>query len=131
VPGGPLRDDAAGLRAASARLRAVAEAKAAQIEMLRAELDAGRELRRRQELRLAELERRLGMDGAGSGTPSSRERMGAKEARRARQQSERERRRTAGPAGSPVTRGKAWNGSEAEVTNGSKRVRMPAHGTRV
>ena len=60
------------------------EAKAAQIEVLRAELDAERELRRRQELRLAELERRLGMDSTDSGTPSSKEPIGAKEARRPR-----------------------------------------------
>ena len=59
--------------------------------MLRRELDAERELRRRLELRLAELERRLSMDSSDSGTPSSKERIGAKEARRARQQSERER----------------------------------------
>ena len=50
--------------------------------MLRRELDAGRELRRRLELRLAELERRLSMDSSDSGTPSSKERIGAKEARR-------------------------------------------------
>ena len=66
-----LPDDAAGLRAANARLRAVVEAKAAQIEVLRAELDAERELRRRQELRLEELERWLGMESTDSGTPSS------------------------------------------------------------
>jgi hypothetical protein len=62
------------------RLRAVAEAKAAEIEGLRAEPETERELRRRQELRLAELERRLGMDSTDSGTPSSKERIGAKEA---------------------------------------------------
>jgi hypothetical protein len=106
VPGGPLRDDAAGLRAANARLRAVVEAKAAQVEVLRAELDAERELRRRQELRLAELDRRLGMDSTGSGTPSSKERIGAKEARRARQQSERERRKDRRPGGQPGHQGK-------------------------
>ena len=102
---GPM-DDAAGLRAANARLRAVVEAKAAAIEVLRAELDAERELRRRQELRLAELERRLGMDSADSGTPSSKERIGAKEARRARQQSERERRKDRKRGGQPGHQGK-------------------------
>jgi hypothetical protein len=55
-------------------------------------LDAERGLRRRLELRLAELERRLGMDSTDSGAPSWRELIGAREARRARQQSERERR---------------------------------------
>ncbi len=45
-----------------ARLRAVVEAKDAEVAMLRAELTAERELRRRMELRIAELERRLGQD---------------------------------------------------------------------
>ena len=82
------------------RLRAVVEAKDEQIAALTASLeaalaglDAERELRRRMELRLAELERRLSMDSTDSGTPGSRERIGTKEARRARQQSERERSR--------------------------------------
>jgi hypothetical protein len=51
-----------------ARLRAVIEAKDAEVVMLRAE----RELRRRLELTVAGLQRRLGMDSANSGTPSSR-----------------------------------------------------------
>jgi len=68
------------------RLRVVVEAKDAEIGVLRQELAAERELRRRLELRLAELERRLSMDSTDSGTPSSKERIGAKEARRARQQ---------------------------------------------
>jgi len=58
------------------------------------------------ELRLAELERRLGMDSSDSGTPSSKERTGAKEARRARQQSERERRKDRKPGGQPGHLGK-------------------------
>ena len=67
------------------RLRAVVEAKDAEIGVLRGELAAERELRRRRlELRLAEVERRLSMDSSDSGTPSSKERIGAKEARRAR-----------------------------------------------
>ena len=107
MPDEPVPDDAAGLRAANARLRAVVAERAAEIEGLRAGLEAERELRRRLELRLAELERRLGMDSADSGTPSSKERIRAKEARKARQQSERERSQTGNGAGSPVTRGKA------------------------
>ncbi|MGH3124466.1 MAG: IS66 family transposase, partial [Streptosporangiaceae bacterium] len=83
----------AGQRELLSRLRAVVEAKDAENAALRRELDAERELRRRLELRLAELERRLSMDSSDSGTPSSKERIGAKEARRARQESERERRR--------------------------------------
>ena len=106
MPDEPVPDDAAGLRAANARLRAVVEAKDAEIEVLRAELDAERELRRRLELRLAELERRLGMDSTDSGTPSSKERIGAKEARRARQQSERERRKDRKRGGQPGHQGK-------------------------
>jgi transposase len=80
------------------RLRAVIEAKDEQVAALMASLetalaalDGERERRRRLELRVAELERRLSMDSTDSGTPSSKERIGAKEARKARQQSERER----------------------------------------
>jgi hypothetical protein len=76
------------------RLRAAVDAKDAENAVLRQELDAERELRRRLELRIAELERRLGMDSSDSGTPSLKERIGVKEARRARrQESERERRK--------------------------------------
>jgi len=51
------------------RLRAVIEAKDTEIGVLRSGLDAERELRRRLELRVAELERRLDQDSADSGTP--------------------------------------------------------------
>ena len=95
------------------RLRAVVEAKDEQIAALTASLeaalaglDAERELRRRMELRLAEMKRRLSMDSTDSGTPSSRERVGAKEARRARQQSERERSRDRRRGGQPGHQGK-------------------------
>src|SRR5271163_563904 len=88
-PGPP--EEVAGQRELLSRLRAVVEAKDAENAALRRDLDAERELRRRLELRLAEVERRLSMDSSDSGTPSSKERIGAKEARRARQQSERER----------------------------------------
>ena len=81
-------------------------AKDAENALLMAELDAGRELRKRLELRLAELERRLGMDSTDSGTPSSKERIGAKEARRARQQSERERSKDRKRGGQPGHQGK-------------------------
>jgi transposase len=106
VPDAPVPDDAAGLRAANARLRAVAEAKDAEIAVLRAGLDGARERERRLELRLAELERRLGMDSGDSGTPSSKERIGAREARRARQESERERRKDRKRGGQPGHQGK-------------------------
>ena len=88
------------------RLRAVVEAKDAEIAALRQELAAERELRRRLELRLAEVERRLSMDSSDSGTPSSKERIGAKEARRARQQSERERSKDRTRGGQPGHKGK-------------------------
>ena len=85
-----------------ARLRAVVEAKDAENQVLRAELDAARERERRLELRLAELERRLRMDSSDSGTPGSREPIGAKERRRAeRQESERERRKDRRRGGQP------------------------------
>ena len=88
------------------RLRAVVEAKDTEIALLRRELDAERELRRRLELRVAELERRLSMDSSDSGTPSSKERIGAKEARRARQRSERERSKDRRRGGQPGHQGK-------------------------
>ena len=106
MPDEPVPDDAAGLRAANARLRAVVEAKDGQVAALTAALEASLERERRLELRLAEVERRLGMDSTDSGTPSSKERIGAKEARRARQQSERERSRDRRRGGQPGHQGK-------------------------
>lgn len=92
VPGVP--GDTGELGALVARLRAAVEAKDAENAALRGELETERELRRRLELRIAELEGRLRMDSSDSGTPPSKEPIGAREARRARQrhQSERERR---------------------------------------
>jgi len=106
VPDEPVPGDAAGLRAANARLRGLLAERDAEVAALRAELDADRELIRRLGLRLAELERRLDMDSSDSGTPSSRERIGAKEARRARQQSERERSKDRKRGGQPGHQGK-------------------------
>ena len=104
-------------------MRAVVGAKDEQITALTASLEAAlaalegeRELRRRLELRFAELERRLSMDSTDSGTPSSKERIGAEEARKARQESERERRRDRKRGGSPVIRAKAWNGTRIRTT---------------
>jgi Transposase IS66 family len=89
------------------RLRAVIGAKDEQIVVLRAGLEASLERERRLELRLAEMERRLGMDSTDSGTPSSKERIGAKEARRARRQvSERERGEDRKRGGQPGHKGK-------------------------
>ena len=104
----------------ASRLRAVIRAKDEQIATLTASLEtavsrlhaaaedarAARERERRLELRVAELERRLSMDSSDSGTPSSKERIGAKEARKARQQSERERSRDRKRGGQPGHKGK-------------------------
>jgi hypothetical protein len=88
-----------------ARLRAVVEAKDAENAMLRAELEAQLERYRRLELRVAELERRLGSDSTTSGTPPSRDPIGAPEQckaeRKARQSSERERRADRKRGGQP------------------------------
>jgi len=81
-------------------------AKTAEIGGLRAAMEAEREMRRRLELQLAELERRLGMDSTDSGTPSSKERIGAKEGHEARQQSERERCKDRKRGGQPDQQGK-------------------------
>ena len=102
------------------RLRAAVEAKDAENWALRAgpekvlarldaaltEAAAEREQRERLELKVAELERRLSMDSTYSGTPASKERIGAREARRARQQSERERRKDRKRGGQPGHQGK-------------------------
>jgi transposase len=80
-------DDAAGLRAANARLRGLLGERDEVIRLL--------------QLRMAELERRLGMDSGNSGTPTSKEGLAAGAERRARQRSERERRRDRKPGGQP------------------------------
>ncbi|HEX7162172.1 MAG TPA: transposase [Trebonia sp.] len=95
------------------RLRAVIAAKDEQIASLTASLETvlaalngERDRRRRLELRVAELERRLSMDSTDSGTPPSKERIGTKEARKARQQSERERSKDRKRGGQPGHQGK-------------------------
>ena len=106
MPDEPVPDDAAGLRAANARLRGLLEERDAEIAGLRAGREEDRELVRRLGLRLAGLERRLDMDSTDSGTPSSKERIGAKEARRARQQSGRVRSKDRKRGGQPGHQGK-------------------------
>jgi len=110
------------------RLRAVVGAKDEQITALTASLEAAlaalegeRELRRRLELRVAELERRLSMDSTDSGTPSSKERIGAKEARKARQESERQRRQDRKRGGQPGHQGK---GLERDPDRTTRRPRI-------
>jgi transposase len=101
-PGVPAGGDQ---RELVARLRAVIEAKDAENAGLRAELGAQRERYRRLELRVAELERRLGSDSTTSGTPPSKDPIGARERRtaerKARQSSERERRADRRRGGQP------------------------------
>jgi transposase len=89
-----------------AALTASVEAALARLDAAAAEAAASRERERRLELRVAELERRLSMDSTDSGTPSSKERIGAREARRARQESERERRKDRKRGGQPGHQGK-------------------------
>ncbi len=106
MPGEPDLPGAAGeRRELLARLRAVVEARDAENAMLRAELAAALERQRRLELRVAELERRLGQDSGNSGMPTSKEPIGAKERRKAerrhRQESERERRKDRKRGGQP------------------------------
>jgi transposase len=91
-------------RALIARLRAVIEAKDTEIGVLRGELEVSREQFRRLELRVAELERRIGQDSTTSGAPPSKDPVGARERRKAerkkeRQVSERERRADRRPGG--------------------------------
>ena len=112
------------------RLRAVVEAKDEEIGVLRGELAAERELRRRLELRLAELERRLSMDSTDSGTPSSKERIGAKEARRARQQSERERSKDRKRGGQPGHQGKGLAGTRTRARRRTRSRRRSAGAAR-
>ena len=83
------------------------EAKDAEIAGLRAERDADRELIRRLELRLEELERRLRQDSTDSGTPTSKEGTGARERRKAeRADPDRGRRKDRKPGGQPGHPGK-------------------------
>lgn len=82
-------DELAALRAVNARLREandglqeVVETKDTEIAALRAALEAGQarqtEVVRRLELRVAELERRLGMGSSNSSTPPSKESLAAR-----------------------------------------------------
>jgi len=105
-----------------AALTASLEAALARLEVAAAEAAASRERERRLGLRVAELERRLSMDSTDSGTPSSKERIGAKEARRARQESERERRKDRKRGGQPGHQGK---GLERDLDPDEKQTADP------
>ena len=110
VPDEPdLPADAVELRELLGGLRAAVRARDAENAALLAELAAERELRRRLELKVAELERQLGSDSTTSGTPSSKDSIGARERRKAerkaRQSSERDRRKDRARGGQPGHRG--------------------------
>jgi transposase len=86
------------------------EAKDTEIAALRAVLEAGQarqaEVIRRLELRVAELDRRLGMDGSNSSSPPSKEPLAAKARQRAaRRASLRERSPKRRPGGQPGHKG--------------------------
>jgi transposase len=116
------------------RLRAVIAAKDEQIAVLTAQvegvlsrLEAAAERERLLELRVAELARRLSMDSSDSGTPSSKEGIGAKAERKARekkerQESERERSKDRKRGGQPGHRGK---GPERDPDPGDTRTAGP------
>lgn len=103
-------------------LQASLEAAVARLETAAAEAAASRGRERRLELRVAELERRLSMDSTDSGTPSPKERIGVKEERRARQQSERERRKDRKRGGQPGHPGK---GLERDPDPGERKTADP------
>ena len=127
-----LRDEVAALRAANARLRAVVEAKDTEIAALRAALEAGQarqaEVIRRLELRVAELDRRLGMDSSNSSSPPSKEPLAAKARQRAAQRASlRERSPMRRPGGQPGHRGPGW--SPRVTRTGPRRlIRLPSAG---
>jgi transposase len=110
--------DESGDQSLARRLRGVIAARDEEIPVLEAQvgamvsrLDAALEHIRRQDLRIAGLERRLDMDSSDSGTPSSKEGIGAKAARKARekkarQESGRERDKNRKRGGQPGHQGK-------------------------
>jgi transposase len=107
-----LVPDESGQQPLVQRLRAVIAAKDEQIAVLAAQVGAVLEREHRLELRVAEMERRLSMDSSDSGTPSSKEGIGAKAARKAgekkgRQESERERSKGRKRGGQPGHQGKS------------------------
>jgi len=105
-----LRAANARLHEANARLRQVVEAKDTEIAALRAAMEAGQARQagviRRLELRVAELERRVGMDSGNSSTPPSKEPLAAKARRKAAQRASlRERSKQRRPGGQPRHQG--------------------------
>ncbi|MGH3282369.1 MAG: IS66 family transposase [Trebonia sp.] len=103
--------DESGQQPLAQRLRAIIAAKDGQIAVLQAQVEAVLAREHRLALRVAELERRLSVDSSDSGTPSSKEDIGAKAERKARekkerQESERERSKDRRKGGQPGHQGK-------------------------
>ena len=108
------------LRATNALLRQIIEAKDT-------ELAAERAARERLELRLAELERRLGMDSSNSGTPTSKESIEAAARRRAAQRaSQRERSKERKPGGQKGRRGAGLEPARGEEIDVTRQAEPPA-----
>jgi hypothetical protein len=116
----------------ASRLRAVIEAKDAENAVLRAELGAQRERYRRLELRVAELERRLGSDSTTSGMPPSKDPIGARERRTAERKAGSLRNgtgaRTADVAGSRGIPGRGCRGTRTRTSGRTCRRRRGARG---
>jgi Family of unknown function (DUF6444) len=116
-------------RALIARLRAVIEAKDTENALMRAQLERYRRL----ELRVAELERRLGSDSSNSGIPPSKDPIGARARRKAernkeRQSSERQRREISTDSARGLeTTGNNRNDSGKRHTR-RNRLARPRHG---
>jgi transposase len=116
--------DAADRRELLARLRAVVEAKDAEIAVLREQC-------RRLELMVAELERRLGSDSTNSGIPPSKDPIGARERRKAerareRRSSERQRRKDRKRGGQPGIPGQGCRGTRTRASGPGCRRRRSA-----
>jgi transposase len=115
------------LREANARLREVIEAREAEIAVLTALLAEERAARRDHELRLAELERRLGMNSSNSSTPSSKESIAAKAKRKAeRQRSQRERSKDRKPGGQQGHRGAGLEPARGDEIDDTRTAEPPA-----
>ncbi|MFC0863946.1 IS66 family transposase [Sphaerimonospora cavernae] len=92
-----------------------------------AEREAEGEAHRRLELRLAELERRLGMNSSNSSTPPSKESIAAKAKRKAeRQRSQRERSKDRKPGGQRGHRGSGLEPARGDEIDDTKTAEPPA-----
>lgn len=124
--------------AANEQLRRVLELKDAEIAVLKtllaeeraaraAERETEREARQRLDLRLAELERRLGMDSSNSGTPTSKESIEAAARRKAAQRaSQRERSKERKPGGQKGRRGAGLEPARGDQIDDMRQAEPPA-----